>query len=111
MKTRIFSVVLAAAIFTVGFINVPVARATLGEEIIKLPYEKGESFVVAQGYNSPPTHIKNDLYAIDFSQNGCDAYQKPVVAASAGVIIGAEEVGYNGGYGTFVVVHNEDGTV
>ena len=47
---------------------------------VKLPYVKGQSFLVTQGYNTPPTHIKKDSYALDLTQNGCDAYGMPVVA-------------------------------
>ena len=71
---------------------------------IRLPYQAGQSFVAVEAYNAPPTHIKKDLYAIDFSQNNCDAYGKPVVAATAGKIMLAQENGYNGGYGTQVLV-------
>jgi len=51
---------------------------------VKLPYAKGQSFVVTQGYDTPPTHIKKDSYALDLTQNGCDAYGVPVVAAASG---------------------------
>jgi hypothetical protein len=71
---------------------------------VKLPYQKGQEFVVVQGYNSPPTHIKKDAYAIDFSQNGCDAYGKIVAASAGGVVELAQENGYNGGYGTQVLI-------
>lgn len=71
---------------------------------LKLPYQKGQSFIVVQGYNSPPTHINKDADAIDFSQNGCDAYGKIAVAAAPGTVELAEENGYNGGYGTQVLV-------
>lgn len=80
-------------------------------ESIKLPYEKGESFVVVQGYDSPPTHIHKDRNAIDFSKNGCDAYGKPAVAASSGNVLLVQEVGYNGGYGTQLLIKNPEGIV
>jgi murein DD-endopeptidase MepM/ murein hydrolase activator NlpD len=71
---------------------------------LKLPYQAGESFVVTQGYDSPPTHIKKDLYATDWSQNGCEAYGKPVVAALAGKVILAETADRDTGYGLQVLV-------
>ncbi len=71
---------------------------------LKLPYQKGQEFVVVQGYNSPPTHINKDADAIDFSQDGCDAYGEIVAASAGGVVVLAEEDGYNGGYGTQVLI-------
>ena len=78
-----------------GLAMIRIVRASSEDsEPLKLPYSRGQSFVVVQGYDSPPTHIKKDLYAIDFSQNGCDAYGKIAVAASSGVVVLAEESGY-----------------
>ena len=42
------------------------------------------SFVVTQGYHSPPTHVKKDEYAIDFTQDGCSAYTKAAVLGISG---------------------------
>lgn len=53
--------------------------------ILRLPYESGEIFVITQGYNSS-THQNKDFYALDFSQNGCEAYKKPVLAVADGKI-------------------------
>ena len=73
-------------------------------ESVKLPFAAGERFIVANGYNSPPTHIKKDSYAIDFTQNGCAAYGKLAVAAFSGTALIVEEDGYNGGYGTQILI-------
>jgi len=72
--------------------------------IAKLPYVKGQSFIVTQGYNTSPTHIKKDAYALDFTQNGCDAYGKGVVAAASGKVMFLSQEGYNGGYGTELII-------
>src|SRR5207302_288849 len=85
--------------------------ASSADENIKLPYAKGESFIVVQGYDSPPTHIKKDRFAIDFSENGCDAYGKFAVAASSGNVMLVQKFGYNGGYGTQVLVKHPGGIV
>jgi len=77
----------------------------------KLPYENKESFIVTQGYNSPPTHINKDGYALDFTQNGCDAYGKEILASVPGKVWLVEETGYNGGYGTELLVLDDDNTV
>lgn len=109
---------MAVVVFVAGIFCVVVlmhaatsANAQLaGVEPIKLPYAKGESFIVVQGYNSPPTHIKKDEYAMDLSQDGCDAYGKAAVAASAGTVMLAQDDGYDGGYGTQVLI-DEGGRV
>lgn len=70
----------------------------------KLPYAKGQRFIVTQGYDTPPTHIKKDRYALDLTQNGCDAYGRAVVAAASGTVMFASQEGYNGGYGTELII-------
>jgi murein DD-endopeptidase MepM/ murein hydrolase activator NlpD len=87
------------------------ARASGVGEVMRLPYVAGEQFVVVQGYNELPTHIQKDSYAIDFSQNGCDAYGKAAVAVSSGKVLLAQEGGYNGGYGAQVLLEDNAGTV
>ncbi|MGB7957849.1 MAG: M23 family metallopeptidase [Minisyncoccia bacterium] len=88
---RFFLATIAA---TVLFPGIAFAAGT-----VKLPYAAGERFVVTTGYDTPPTHIKKDSYAIDFTQDGCDAYGKPAVASLSGTALVVEENGYNGGYG------------
>ncbi len=78
------------------------ARATSFS--VKLPYAKGESFVLVQGYNTLPTHIKKDSYALDLSQDGCAAYGKSAVAVVAGKVMLVSQEGYNGGYGTELII-------
>jgi hypothetical protein len=102
---NILSVVLA--FLGVWFATPPVFAA----EPARLPYPAGARFVVTVGYNTPPTHIKKDAFAIDISQEGCRAYGTPVVAALAGTALVVSEDGYNGGYGTQVLVRSSDGTV
>jgi Peptidase family M23 len=76
-----------------------------------LPYAALESFVVVQGYDSPPTHIKKDEYALDFSQGGCDAYGKKAVASAPGTVALAQTAGYNGGYGAQILIDHGDHTM
>jgi hypothetical protein len=98
MKSATIIIMSAAA---VGNLFFSVAYAS---SFVKLPYAKGQSFIVVQGYNTLPTHIKKDSYAMDLTQNGCEAYGKAVVAASAGKAMLVEEQGYNGGYGTELII-------
>ena len=80
------------------------ASSTMPPPVAKLPYAKGQSFIVTQGYDTPPTHIKKDTYALDFTQNGCEAYGKAVVAAASGTVMFASQEGYDGGYGTELII-------
>jgi hypothetical protein len=103
-----WSIIFAVAIVTMCSFAFS-ARA--GTAMIKLPYTKGQSFVVVQGYNTLPTHIGKDSYALDFSQNGCDAYAKPVVAASGGIATMVNEQGYSGGYGTELIIDHANNLI
>ena len=86
-------------------------RAHTAMAAFKLPYHKGQSFIVTQGYNTPPTHIKKDSYALDFTQNGCDAYGVSAVAAAPGKVLFASQKGYNGGYGTELIIDHGNNMV
>lgn len=108
MKHTIIIAVPATAII-ISFAPFTSASAALLN--VKLPYPKGQSFVVVQGYNTLPTHIKKDAYALDLSQDGCQAYGKPVAAAAAGTAMVVEEEGYNGGYGTEVIMNHGNNIV
>jgi hypothetical protein len=112
MKSKTFFIVMpfvAIVLVALPFFCPPLAAAQ--SSVRKLPYENKESFVVTQGYNSPPTHINKDSYALDFSQNGCDAYGKKILAASSGKVWLVEESGYNGGYGTEILIMGDDNRV
>ena len=78
---------------------------------VKLPYAKGQSFIVTQGYDAPPTHVKKDSYALDLTQNGCDAYGMPVVATASGTAMFVGQEGYNGGYGAEMIIDHGGGIV
>ncbi|MGD1003716.1 MAG: M23 family metallopeptidase [Minisyncoccia bacterium] len=87
------------------------ASSTMPSPVAKLPYAKGQSFIVTQGYDTPPTHIKKDSYALDFTQNGCEAYGKAVVAAASGTVMFASQEGYDGGYGTELIIDHGNNIV
>ncbi len=95
---RTYFLVFLTPLFFVAAIHVSAA------ENMKLPYVAGERFVVTTGYATPPTHIKKDNYAIDFAKNGCEAYGAPAVAAFSGTAWIVREEGYNGGYGTQILL-------
>lgn len=83
-----------------------------------LPFESGEYWLVTQGYETG-SHIDygfpygHDQYAIDFSQNGCDPYGKPITPILEGTIMRLEyaDTDSDAGYGNSVLVQHEDGYV
>ncbi len=94
-----------------GFIVAFMVPSVFAAGSAKLPYSAGARFVVTVGYETPPTHIKKDAFAIDFSQEECRAYGAPVVAALAGTAFVVSENGYNGGYGTQMLIRSPGGIV
>ena len=90
---------------------VPIVCAQSPAIAAKLPYAKGQSFVVTQGFHSLPTHIKKDDFAIDFTQNGCEAYAKPALAAISGKAWVVTQAGYSGGYGTQLLLLSDGNVV
>lgn len=103
MKKYIVLTVIVVVVFSPSVVS--------AAEIAKLPYAAGEQFVVSNGYWTPPMHIKKDGYALDFTQNKCDAYGKYVLAVISGTVSLVAESGYNGGYGTEVLVRDTRGTI
>ncbi len=95
------------------FLAVPIILPSLvlAAQSVRLPFAARERFVVTTGYTTWPTHIQKDSYAIDFTQVGCNAYGKPAVAALAGTAWLIDENGYNGGYGTQLLVLTENNVV
>jgi len=76
--------------------------------LLKLPYKKGESFLVTQGYNTSFTHKGKDKYALDFTQSGCKAYGKPTLATAPGKVKWALPESKTGGYGNAVKIYHGD---
>ncbi len=102
----------AATTIFISLAFVPlIRRAHAADAVPKLPYPAGERFFLVQGYDTPPTHIKKDAYALDFTQIGCDAYGKAIAAAASGTVMFLSQRGYNGGYGTEVIVDHGGGIV
>ena len=81
--------------------------------IYRLPYEKGTSQRVSQGYNGVTTHNGDAKYAIDFAMDvGTKIY-----AARGGVVVKIKEDSNQGGYekkftahGNFVTIEHDDAT-
>lgn len=77
--------------------------------LLKLPYKKGESFLVTQGYNTSFTHKGKDKYALDFTQSGCKAYRKPALTTAPGKIsniLKVDPLNPKKGYGNAVKVNH-----
>ena len=100
MKKRNITIIMCAVLAAIPACSFAAAPT------VKLPYAKGQRFIVTQGYDSPPTHIKKDAYALDLTQNSCNAYGKAVVAAAPGTVMFLGQNGYNGGYGTELIINH-----
>ncbi len=87
------------------------------DSFLKLPFPSGEYWILTQSYNQG-SHVNygfdygNDSYALDFTQNGCEGYGKPVTPMADGVVLEVATEG-NGdhGYGNTVMVDHGDGYV
>ena len=82
--------------------------------LYRLPFEKGRSYRVAQGYNGKRTHEGRDQYAVDFAMRK----GTPVCAARAGVVVDLRESSKTGGSdekfrdkSNYVCIAHADGTV
>ncbi len=81
---------------------------------LKLPFSSGATWSVTRGYNTPPTHVNGDVYALDFTIGGCDSYGKSILAAAGGVArIRPEPSDRNfcgsGSYGSYVSIDHGGG--
>lgn len=79
--------------------------------IFKLPFEFGAKWYVSQAYKDY-THINLDSYALDFTQNGCEAFGKLVVASVDGDVVYKQKNDPNSikgmaGYGNAVIIKND----
>ncbi len=81
--------------------------------IYRLPYARGSSHMVSQGYNGKVTHKGINRYAVDFAMEiGTKIY-----AARDGIVVDVKDdsnrVGYGeefAKYGNFVTIEHDDGT-
>ena len=81
--------------------------------IYRLPYKKGTSHAVSQGYNGKETHKGSSAYSIDFPMNiGTKIY-----ASREGIVVKTKSNSDIGGYdkkfassGNFVKIMHDDGT-
>lgn len=79
---------------------------------LKLPFPAGESWTLTRGYNTV-THKyygpwADDRYALDFVENGCLSWGKPILAAADGVIE-IKSLTNTGGYGINLFINHGNG--
>src|SRR5262245_47063150 len=82
-------------------VSILVSTAARAQEANELPFMAGESWQCTRGYNTAPTHVGSDQYALDFVEAGCSYYYKPIVASRSGRVT---QAGANGPYGNSVTV-------
>lgn len=88
-----------------------------GSSYFTLPFPSGQYWTLTQSYEQG-SHVDygfefgDDSYALDFTQNGCEAYGEPVTPMADGFILEVATEG-NGdhGYGNTVMVDHGDGYV
>lgn len=88
-----------------------------GSSYFKLPFPSGQYWILTQSYDQG-SHVDygfdygDDSYALDFTQNGCEAYGEPVTSVADGIVMEVATEG-NGdhGYGNTVMVDHGDGYV
>ena len=97
-----------ATIIIGGFLTMNVAFAA--SEQPSPPFPKGENFIISRAYNTPATHVRLDAYALDFTQNGCEAFRKDALATLGGEVKRINDSDPLNGYGFFVLLSHGDGT-
>lgn len=88
-----------------------------GGSYFTLPFPSGQYWTLTQSYEQG-SHVDygfeygDDSFALDFTQNGCEAYGEPVTPMADGIILEVATEG-NGdhGYGNTVMVDHGDGYV
>ena len=81
----------------------------LADGEIAPPFSSGEVFIVTRAYNTPATHIRSEAFALDFTQNGCAAYGKLVLATESGVIKKANFENSSDPFGYYVLLEHKEG--
>ena len=89
------------------FVYLFFASATLAADslTLKLPFSNRQSFTLTRGYNEG-THTGKDQFALDFTQNGCDAYGKDVLAVANGKVKSTKS--NDRYYGNEVIIEHTD---
>src|SRR3989344_9529058 len=107
MFSRVIAISKFFGIISLGTI---IPFVVYGAEIKNPPFHDEEAFVLTRAYNDT-SHVGKDKYALDFTQSGCSAFQKPIVVVEDGKIIKANSVDeWGNGYGFNVIVEDFEGT-
>ena len=88
MFSRVIAISKFFGIISLGTI---IPFVVYGAEIKNPPFHDEEAFVLTRAYNDT-SHVGKDKYALDFTQSGCSAFQKPIVVVEDGKIIKANSV-------------------
>ncbi|MEK7516913.1 MAG: peptidoglycan DD-metalloendopeptidase family protein, partial [Patescibacteria group bacterium] len=83
----------------------------LAGDNLKLPFFAGDNFLISRGYETAPTHVGKESYALDFAKNGCEAFGQPALISAGGRVRQVNLDIWGGGFGNFVLVEHTDGTL
>jgi len=109
-----FSRVIAISrIFGVALVGLTLPNFVFAADLTNPPFEDDEPFVLTRGYETPATHVGKEQYALDFTQSGCLAFRKPIIAVADGEVtkvnVDDRRPQGGGGYGLFVLIGHSDG--
>ena len=103
MKTRI--------VLYAGFLLAITGVGAFAAPSLKMPVQAGEFWIMSRGY-SQTSHVNygstttQDTFALDFTQSGCFAYGKEVLAVASGVV---EFAGWQSSYGNTILLNHGNG--
>jgi len=85
----------------------------VSDVVYKLPYQRDESLLVTQAYQTNFTHKPggSDAYALDFAKNGCEIYGKPIVVVAPGKVVAVNGLVTKTGYGIMAKIQHSNGAV
>ena len=83
-----------AVLVALSFIILPGDQASASHYFLRFPWAYGASASILQGYNSAPTHVNGNYFALDFQVSGGSTLAA-IAATAGGPVVFVD----NGNYG------------